>query len=131
MITTTSAAEPRYGRDLSQKGKSDAWISCELDFKDSIPERFYVVLRDGVHAMSMDITKERLREWLQYIERHEGKVYTAESARLQVLGLGDKTYGQVMSETVEADLKDGHSLEDIINYHEHWDWEKFSAEGEF
>jgi len=50
---------------------------------------------------------------------------------LQILGLGDKTHGQVMRETVELELDEGHLMEDIINYHEHWDWEKFSAEGEF
>jgi len=75
MITTTLAAEPRYGRDLSQKGKADAWISCELGMSDSIPENFFIVLRDGVHAISMEVTKERLTNWLKYIELHEGKVF--------------------------------------------------------
>ena len=63
-----------YGRSLSQKGKNDAWISCDLDF-DSIPEKFYIVLRDGIHAISTDITKQKLQDWLSYIEDHENKVF--------------------------------------------------------
>jgi len=50
---------------------------------------------------------------------------------LQPLGLGDKTYGQVMKETVEIELLEGHTYEEIINYHEGWTWEKFTKEGEF
>lgn len=65
----------RYGRNLQQKGKNDAWISCELGLKDSIPEKFFIVLRDGVHAISMDITEEHLMSWIQYIKRHENKKY--------------------------------------------------------
>lgn len=52
-------------------------------------------------------------------------------AKIQVLGLGDKTHGQVMKQTVELELAEGHSLEDIINYHDDWPWENFLKEGEF
>jgi len=65
----------KYGRNLSLKGKNDAWISCDLDINSLIPDRFYIVARDGVHAMSIDINKEKLESWLNYIKLHENKKY--------------------------------------------------------
>ena len=50
---------------------------------------------------------------------------------LCILGLGDKTLGQVMRETIEIEIKEGKSLEDIIVYHDKWNWEKFLDEGNF
>jgi hypothetical protein len=51
---------------------------------------------------------------------------------IQPLGLGDKTIGQTMKETVEREfLVEGHSFEDIVVYRNEWDWEKFTREGEF
>ena len=50
---------------------------------------------------------------------------------LCILGLGDKTFNEVMIETVDIELKEGRTLEQIINYHDKWNWEKFLNEGEF
>jgi hypothetical protein len=50
---------------------------------------------------------------------------------LQPIGLGDKTYSQILKEKVELELAEGHSYEEIIIYHNTWDWEKFTSEGEF
>lgn len=57
------------------KGNNDAWISCNLDITTTVPNEFFIVLRDGIHAVSTTVNEELLTEWLNYIKSKKDKPY--------------------------------------------------------